>query len=163
MVIQKFNNTWKNPPSSMRIIKGIILHCSAEPEGRDTQPKQIEYYHHQRGFTSIGYHYLITLDGTVWETRPIIYSGAHCEGKNGNYIGICYIGGMNKEYTQPKDTRTDAQKESLFTLVTVLMKEHNLKLDDIYGHYQFSKKACPSFKIDDWKKEYKEWLDGKDI
>jgi N-acetylmuramoyl-L-alanine amidase len=49
----------------------------------------------------------------------------------------------------PKDTRTEAQKRSLnFLLHTLKQKYPGSK---IYGHRDFSTKACPSF---DAKNEY---------
>ena len=134
----------------MRPINKIIVHCTATPEGRAHTVKDVDTWHRQRGFNGIGYHYLIGLNGEVWEGRPIEKAGAHTEGYNSSSIGIAYVGGMDKEMKNPKDTRTQAQKDSL----SKLLKELVIKFPnaEIYGHRDFAKKACPSF---DAKNEYK--------
>lgn len=97
----------------MRKINKIIIHCSATPEGREITVEDITLWHKKRGFKTIGYHYIIYLDGSIHIGRPEEEIGAHCVGQNSNSIGICYIGGMDIENKRPKDTRTDAQKRSL--------------------------------------------------
>lgn len=43
----------------MRDINKIILHCSATQEGKDFDVEDIREWHLQRGFTDVGYHYII--------------------------------------------------------------------------------------------------------
>lgn len=62
--------------------------------------------HKKNGWNGIGYNYVIYLDGTIHTGRPENVVGSHCPPYNSTSIGICYIGGMNKEYTKAKDTRT---------------------------------------------------------
>jgi len=140
----------------MRKINEIIVHCSATREGQEISVDTIRQWHIRRGWSDIGYHFVIYLDGSVHEGRPLERIGAHTIGHNRNSIGVCYIGGMNKEYTKAKDTRTTAQKESLKKL---LMSYKNKYKDiKIYGHRDFANKACPSF---DATSEYKWISDGK--
>jgi N-acetylmuramoyl-L-alanine amidase len=139
----------------MRKINEIIVHCSATREGQEISVDTIRQWHIRRGWSDIGYHFVIYLDGSVHEGRPLERIGAHTIGHN-SAIGVCYIGGMNKEYTKAKDTRTTAQKESLKNL---LMSYKNKYKDiKIYGHRDFANKACPSF---DATSEYKWISDGK--
>lgn len=77
--------------------------------------------------------------------RPIEQIGAHCKGENANSIGICYIGGMDKENKKAKDTRTDAQKKALVELVASLKEQYPDAT--IHGHNEFANKACPSFDV----------------
>lgn len=137
----------------MRKINKIIIHCSATPEGREVTVEEIDKWHKQRGFNSIGYHYVIYPDGSIHKGREEEEIGAHCTGQNSNSIGICYIGGMDKQNKTPKDTRTDKQKEKLIMLVENLINKYELTVGDVYGHYQFANKACPSFDIKEFKKE----------
>lgn len=132
----------------MREIKEIIIHCADTPEGRDNKAADIKRWHLQRGFNDIGYHYVIDLDGTIEIGRPIEQAGAHCQGHNAHSIGICYVGGADAKM-QPKDTRTEAQKDSLLCLLRFLRLI--FKDAPIYGHRDFAQKACPSF---DAKTEY---------
>jgi len=97
----------------MREIDKIIVHCSATPEGREVTVAQITEWHRARGFRTIGYHYLVGLDGSVSRGRPEAEVGAHCTGQNARSIGVCYVGGLDRDTLRPKDTRTPAQRESL--------------------------------------------------
>ena len=139
-------------------VKEIILHCSATPEGKDFKANDINRWHLQRGFRKIGYHYVIDLDGKVEKGRADNENGAHTIGHNSTALGICYIGGVAKDGKTPKDTRTDEQKVALYELVKELMEKYNLILDNVHGHYEFANKACPSFKIETFKKEFNDYF-----
>lgn len=89
-----------------RVIKEIIVHCSATPEGKDFTVSDIKRWHLERGFSDIGYHYVIYRDGSVHVGRSESVAGAHCTGHNTISIGVCYIGGMDSTNKNPKDTRT---------------------------------------------------------
>ena len=134
----------------MRKINKIIIHCSATPEGREHDVADIRRWHLKRGFNDIGYHYLIHIDGTIEEGRPINKQGAHCSGENRGSIGICYVGGMSKDMNKAKDTRTQAQKDSLIKLMHELIYKYNKDMT-IHGHNEYANKACPSFNV---KEEY---------
>ena len=131
----------------MRRIDKIILHCSATQEGKNIKTETIRKWHLKRGWRDIGYHFVVLLDGTVEEGRPIEMTGAHTKGHNYKSIGICYIGGVEKEKKDgewiAKDTRTEAQKESLHDLLLQLKKDFPKAV--IHGHNEFSSKACPCF------------------
>lgn len=69
----------------------IIIHCSATRAGQDFTAADIDRWHRQRGFRSIGYHFVVRLDGTIEPGRDVALDGAHCTGWNHRSIGICYI------------------------------------------------------------------------
>lgn len=126
----------------MRTINKIIVHCSATPEGRHTTVKEIDLWHKQNGWKGVGYHYIIYLDGSIHKGRDVEMTGAHCVGHNKDSIGVCYIGGCDRNM-KAKDTRTPEQKEALIELLTRLKKRYpDAK---IYGHRDFANKACPSY------------------
>lgn len=134
---------------SKRNITEIIVHCSATPEGKDYTVADITKWHLQRGFTTIGYHYVIYRDGSIHKGRDVDISGGHCTGHNYCSIGVCYIGGVASDGKTPKDTRTKEQKESLLKLLKELKTLYPKAT--IHGHREFANKACPSF---DAKSEY---------
>lgn len=132
-----------------RDIKELIVHCSATPEGKDYSVDTIRQWHLQRGFSDIGYHYVIYRDGSIHIGRDESIIGAHCTGHNTNSIGICYIGGCASDGKTPKDTRTTEQKQSLVKLLKELKTKYPQA--SIHSHKDFTNKACPSF---DATKEY---------
>ena len=133
----------------MRKITEIIVHCSATPEGKDFTVADITRWHRQRGFRTIGYHYVVYRDGSVHTGRQEGEIGAHCTGHNACSIGICYIGGVAADGKTAKDTRTPEQRKALLMLLRRLRAKYpNAK---IHGHRDFAAKACPSF---DATKEY---------
>lgn len=114
----------------------------------DFHRQDVDRWHKQRGWKGIGYHYLITLDGTVEVGRKEEEIGAHTVNYNKNSIGICYVGGLDKN-GKPKDTRTTQQKAAMYKLLTDLKKKYPKAT--IHGHYEFAKKSCPCFNV---KEEY---------
>ena len=132
-----------------RYIKEIIVHCSATRIGRDYTVENIRNWHKQRGFSDIGYHYVIYRDGSVHEGRDVNIIGAHCVNHNSYSIGVCYIGGCKMDGHSPADTRTEEQKAALITLLRKLKQMYPYA--KIHGHRDFANKACPSF---DATKEY---------
>lgn len=143
-------STWnKLGVTNSRYINEIIVHCSATAEGKDFTVADIKKWHLARGFSDIGYHYVIYRGGSINKGRDESKIGAHCTGHNSHSIGVCYIGGCASDGKTPKDTRTAAQKAALVRL----LKELRVKYPNatIHGHREFANKACPSF---DARKEY---------
>lgn len=128
-----------------RSISEIIVHCTATPEGRDYTVDDIRAWHKQRGWSDIGYHYVVYRDGRVMLGRPVGQIGAHCEGHNTGTIGISYVGGLSADGQTAKDTRTAAQRSSLLWLTAQLAKKFAVK--KVTGHNQYAAKACPSFDV----------------
>lgn len=146
---EALQNGEKGLVKSRRRITEIIVHCTATPEGKDYTIKDITSWHKQRGFTTIGYHYVVYRDGSVHTGRDVNVAGAHCTGHNAHSIGVCYVGGLAKDGKTPKDTRTNVQKASLEILLRKLRTLYPTA--KIYGHNTFSAKSCPCF---DATKEY---------
>ena len=149
----------------MRTINLIVVHCTATPEGRDVTTADIDRQHRQRGFTSIGYHYVIYRDGTLHLGRPVTEVGAHVRGYNRYSIGVAYVGGLASDGRTPKDTRTPEQRQALRNLLARLKSRFTSAC--ICGHRDLSPdvnrngriepsewlKACPCF---DATAEYKD-------
>jgi len=129
----------------MRQLDKIILHCSATREGQHIDVDTIRNWHLKRGWSDIGYHYVIYLDGSVHEGRPIEKVGAHTSGQNTGSIGICYIGGVEKDGKTPKDTMNELQDTAMVNLIKALREEYGDMT--LHGHNEFAAKACPSFKV----------------
>lgn len=144
----------------MAKLQYLVIHCTATPEGREVSAADIRRWHTSpapagRGWKQVGYTDLFHLDGSVerlvdnnedmnvdpWE----ITNGA--KGYNSVSRHVVYAGGCDKKM-QPKDTRTEAQKEALKRYVLDFHARHpDVR---IVGHNQLAAKACPSFDVPQW-------------
>ena len=147
----------------MARLEFLVLHCSATPEGRDVKAETIIKWHtdpkpNGKGWSRPGYSQVVELDGTVktlhnfdtdeWVDANEVTNGVR--GINGKSRHFCYIGGLSANAKEAKDTRTEAQKSALETLVKHFVLLHpDVK---IAGHNQFAAKACPSFNVPQWLK-----------
>ena len=128
-----------------RNISLIVLHCSATRVNQNFTIEQLEACHKARGFQTVGYHYYITKDGTLYPGRPESQMGAHAKGFNAHSIGICYEGGLD-ENGKPCNTLTPEQTARIND---VLARLHKLfPKAKIVGHRDLpgtTPKECPCF------------------
>lgn len=132
----------------------IVLHCSATRAIQNIGAKEIRRWHKDKGWTDIGYHYVIRRDGTVDNGRGREEVGAHVSGHNSDSLGICLVGGLNDKTWQPENNFTKAQWTALEILLGMLLVRYpNAK---ILGHRDFPKvaKACPCFDARVWAKKH---------
>lgn len=130
-----------------RNVKKIIVHCADTKVNQSFDITDVDQWHKQRGFSMVGYHYYIKLDGTIQEGRNLEQVGAHCKGQNSDSIGICFEGGKNSDGSK-WDSPLSAQLDSWHTLYQYLcLMFGNLPLK---GHYEYSEKSCPNFDIDEF-------------
>lgn len=143
----------------MRTIKYIVIHCTGAPGGQATQAIK-DFWKNVKGWRQVGYHKLISADGTVEElAKPeIITNGV--AGYNSKSYHICYKGGQGG-----KDSRTAEQKVSL--LDEVRKAKALFPAAKIVGHRDLSPdlnadgiispnewtKDCPSFDVKQWLKD----------
>jgi N-acetylmuramoyl-L-alanine amidase len=133
----------------MRAIHKIIIHCTATREGDNISVDTIRRWHLNRGWSDIGYHYVIDIKGNINAGRPIELMGSHTRGENKYSIGVAYVGGVEADGVTPKDTRTKAQKDAIIRLVKKLKGCYPDV--SIHGHNEFSNKACPSYNVQNEK------------
>lgn len=137
----------------MRKLTRIILHCTATPDGRHVDVDTIRSWHKKRGWSDIGYHYVIYLDGSVHVGRDVARIGAHVSGHNADTIGVVYVGGTDKA-GRAMDTMNAAQETAVVNLVKALRDQFGPLT--LHGHNEYAAKACPSFNV----KQKFEWLVG---
>ncbi|MCB9448692.1 MAG: N-acetylmuramoyl-L-alanine amidase [Flavobacteriales bacterium] len=151
----------------MNKLKYLVIHCTATEEGRHFTKDDIIVWHTSpkpkgRGWNRPGYSDIVLLDGTLQNIVPFnqddyvdlweITNGV--KGLNGHARHIVYVGGLEKDSKENKDTRTEAQKETLEVYVRYHLKRHPDIL--IMGHYQAptaNGKSCPNFNVPEWLKE----------
>lgn len=169
-----------------RALNSIVIHCAATPNGKAFTTLQLDAMHKVRGFKrdsqavrnfnpalkSIGYHFVIGVDGTIETGRGIEEIGAHVQGSNAKSIGICMIG-------TDKFTRAQwmALRECLINLASKILGRTIMSADSmlqsfkdagisIKGHRDYSPdlngngkiernewlKVCPGFDVAEWIK-----------
>ncbi len=129
----------------MRTIKSIIIHCSATYAGQDIGTAEIDKWHKQQGWDEIGYHFVIRRSGEIEKGRTLEKIGAHCRGHDAESIGICLVGGIDKD-GKPENNFTKNQFSALISL-TAKLKRQFPAIQHIHGHNEFSGKACPCFDV----------------
>lgn len=140
----------------MRPLTGIIVHCTATRPGWmagksiDAKIAEVRRWHTEdRGWSDIGYHFLIDRDGTVGTGRPIERVGAHTQGHNAGTIGISLFGGWDSASTDKfLENFTLGQEEALLHLIADLRQKYGRLT--LAGHNNFASKACPGFNVGQW-------------
>lgn len=150
-IIDKIESRHRNIKDN--IPEWIIVHHSAA-DAKQTFASIKNYHVNERGFDTIGYQYLITYDGTIYQGRPDLMHGAHCkeEGMNKKSIGICLTGNFDKFLPLP------AQIVSLKSLLRAKMALYNVPLSKVVPHRHFLSnppyKSCfGSRLVDDWAQD----------
>jgi len=93
----------------------------------------------ERPWPDIPYHFLIDLNGEIWEGRPLQYAGD----TNTNYDPtghalICVLGNYEVQQVNPK------QLEAVIKLMTALCKAYHISPDSIKGHKDYVPSTlCP--------------------
>jgi N-acetylmuramoyl-L-alanine amidase len=126
-------------------IKLIALHCSATPPDMDVDAAQMRKWHTDKGWSDIGYHYVIRRNGEVEIGRPEGVKGAHIYGHNTDSLGICMVGGVDVDGNPDSNFTANqyAALERTLDLLTTIYPEA-----EVDGHRSFdSGKACPSFDV----------------
>nr|WP_092075059.1 N-acetylmuramoyl-L-alanine amidase [Dendrosporobacter quercicolus]NSL50025.1 N-acetylmuramoyl-L-alanine amidase [Dendrosporobacter quercicolus DSM 1736]SDN30191.1 N-acetylmuramoyl-L-alanine amidase [Dendrosporobacter quercicolus] len=120
------------------VVKMIIIHHVGDLP-RDVAAAEIHQWHLDRGWSGIGYHYVIRRDGSIERGRPEEYIGSHTYGYNTGSIGINLAGNM--EIMTP----AKAQIESAAMLIADVCNRYDLTPDSktVLGHRDLTSTACP--------------------
>ena len=116
----------------------IVVHHSASP---DVPAHMIHNWHCKRGWSGIGYHFIIRKDGSIERGRPQQTIGAHAgKNYNGNSIGICLCGNFMKE---KPDIRQIASLRQLIIWLNQRYQSQNPAGLEIKLHREVAKTSCP--------------------
>ena len=127
----------------------IVIHCSATPPTMDIGVEKIREWHvKDNGWDDVGYHHIITRDGTIEPARPEEMQGSHNPQTNNRSVAVCLIGGSDANGGWLNNFK-DEQFVTLKALLLNLIKKYEIK--KIIGHYQVdSRKECPSFNVPEY-------------
>ena len=141
--------TWGGTPAEAsrahrHTITHITLHHQGEPYKPGTDPQQYlrNLQNWSRGtkhWLDIPYHYIIDLDGKIFEGRKIEYAGdTNTEYDPTGHALIEVVG--NFEEVEPNQQQLDA----VVKLMAMLAHKYDVPLDHIASHRDFSKQTvCP--------------------
>jgi hypothetical protein len=102
---------WKAAPTRIRLpargpLHHLVLHHSAFPTSRiggrtlaveARHMRQIQRWHLDRGWATVGYHFVVSPSGRIFRGRPVDRLGAHVFGHNAGTVGICLMGNFERE------------------------------------------------------------------
>ena len=135
---------------AMQNVSLITVHYTATYDDQDIGAREIRRMHLDRGWRDIGYHFVIRLDGTVEQGRPVHQVGAHVGGQNSRNIGIVYVGGLKRETGRDVGVNTlkPAQEKALIAEIRALLKKHPKAR--VVGHNDLANTQCPGFDVPAW-------------
>jgi N-acetylmuramoyl-L-alanine amidase len=137
----------------MKAYDTIVWHYTATYDDQYVDRAVIDAMHKARGWSGIGYHFVLLMDGTVQIGRPITQLGSHVKGQNSGKIGCVAVGGLRRE-TGPErgvDTRTPAQKIAQRELTERLIREFPT-VKRVCGHRDLAATQCPGYDVASWWK-----------
>ncbi len=132
----------------MREIKTIVIHCSATKPDMEVGVEEIRNWHTARGWSDVGYHYVINRKGMAEAGRSLDRVGAHVAGHNADTCGVCLVGGLDRNGNADFNF-TLAQLNTLRSVVAKIAHDYPT-VDKICGHRDFPgvAKACPCFDVE---------------
>jgi len=120
-----------------RDVDRVFMHCSDSDYPQHDNVETIREWHIARGWSDIGYHYMIHKDGSVSKGRPIEKIPAAQGGNNTGTIAIVLHGKQEKLFNS-------AQLKGLKKLCTDIDKAYDHDIT-FHGHREVSSKSCPNF------------------
>ena len=144
----------------MRRLTEIIIHCTATPnnwrsnDSTSAKVAEVKLWHtRDRGWSDIGYHYLIDRDGTLANGRSMSRDGAHVKGRNKNTVGISLFGGIDSVSDGKFSDNFTPEQESTLRAVIRDLRQKYPSIKIVSGHNQYAAKACPGFHVPTWLRE----------
>lgn len=132
-----------------RFVDRVFLHCSASEApatGDDLKALVRKWHVGERGWTDIGYHYLVDRASVVIACRPLATVPAAQRGHNRGTIAICAHG-----------LATFPQLNAVAQLCREINQAYAGRIS-FHGHCEVSAKSCPVFdyhallRLDRWQR-----------
>ena len=150
-VVRRAEWGWKKAKNSLpeHAISRITIHHGGVEFGDDRDPVEYlrslqDWSREERGWMDIPYHFVIDLEGKIYEGRPLQYPGDTNTTYNPKTHALVVVVG-NYEVRE----LAEVQFESLVKLTAFLAAEFSVGLSDIKGHMDYapSETACPGANI----------------
>jgi hypothetical protein len=116
-------------------ITTLIVHHSASP--RHCTVGDVRRWHLEKGWSDIGYHWVIEEDGIIQIGRPVGRIGAHCRGHNTESVGVCVMGNNCEPGQEWLPDQVEGLKDLIYAVALVIPEIATM------GHNQLAATACP--------------------
>ncbi len=98
------------------------------------------FHQNGRGWSDVGYHYLVDSVGNILEGRPLGTLGAHTLSNNEGNVGIVLLG----SYHAPRDDKpTAAQLAAVASIGRFLVARFGIDPHSLKGHRDYKMTDCP--------------------
>lgn len=115
-------------------------------EGKAAVKSIQEFHQDGRGWSDIGYHFIVDMAGNIYQGRPETVLGAHVGGANTGNIGVCILGCYHPPETSWTclDEMTSETEKSLIHLYSWIADSYDVDPNVLKGHRDyFGTTACP--------------------
>jgi hypothetical protein len=125
-------------------------------EGLDQVRRIQDFHQNGRGWSDIGYHFLMDQEGRLYQGRPFLNElipfdqgpplahGAHAGGANTGNIGVSLMGCYHPpEGSNCLDEMTESAVDSLVATFGFLSERYSVSPRNMRGHRDFGSTACP--------------------
>jgi len=138
---------------SRRKIKKIVVHTSANKFTTKKGALYIHEVHKKNGWRGCGYHYVVPVHSPIQIGMDVDYVGIHAKGFNKKSIGVCYMGGLDKNLVPRDNILSVDQYTKLVNLVAQLVLIY--KEAEVIGHNELPnvRKACPCLDMDKFRED----------
>lgn len=118
-------------------------------DGKEQMQAIQDLHQFVRGWSDIGYHFVVDKAGNIYQGRPETVIGAHVWGNNTGNIGVCVLGCYHPPELYCGDWLSDATTNSLVVLYAWISDEYNYNPKILLGHrdYPNNDTSCPGNNI----------------
>lgn len=138
-----YNWSWNRPTSD---VKYLVIHHTVT--SHDATPDDIALLHKARGWAGIGYHFVITKDGTVWYVGDVGTARANVLDMNEKVIGITLVGDFTKHLPSDDQILSAHDLCAWFLEQKHIWKAFESGWAAVVGHKELQATECPG---NDWK------------
>jgi len=134
-------------------------------EGKEQMRAIQDLHQFVRGWSDIGYHFVVDKAGNIYQGRPETVIGAHVLNNNTGNIGVCVLGCYHPPELYCGDWLTDATTNSLIALYAWISGEYNYDPNVLKGHrdYPYNETSCPGNNVYEelswFREEIKRYMD----
>lgn len=132
--------TWQTP-------RKFTLHHTAGPRPADRAAAEAEMrfiqsqHRNGNGWLDIGYHFVISPQGDIFEGRPVNAQGAHAQNYNVDNVGISVMGNYMNDPVAPQVL------DAIVRLGQYLKADFGIGEGAFFAHRQLNSTACPGDNI----------------